>query len=861
MGVEFSLEPLTPTPEAQGVDGALRALEYVFSKRGNRLYNIALTGGYGTGKSSVLETFRTKKVPKQKPQKKDATAEKKKQTETETAKKDAAAEKKKQTETETAKKDTKPEPHFLERFWAKINDLMKKRPCKKKFLYLSFTHFENDEIEKKEPPKQDKKPEEQLTTEDKEKQEQTATREEEARIEAKIINQLLHSVKPQKIPRTLFPIKRAWHIGHIGFAVALIASLLVVLKYRFDVVPEVVRDLYHSAFPALVLPDDRILAVAQAVLLLLAILAALYLIRLLIHLGPPSRLVLKKEPEMELSNNEINNGLTLFDKHLSEILYVLSKVSVDAIVIEDIDRASGNQLFVQLREICRLANIHRKKWQKPLRFIYLLKDEKFEALDRTKFFDLIIPVTPVLLSESKRMQLFSRLLIKYGVFAESEFYDKDGKLKEENALSWPYFLVKKSVYCIRDYRLLKNIVNEFLILKEEAQGAHGQGKGEESDKHPEKEKKAPAIPPPADTEPSTEEPPTKPSSDTASPHGKPAGLPDGKTKETPTESTEPQGDPDKTSKILALMIYKNLFPKDYEAYLHSHGMAYDYTHAQKPLPRDPDPKPGQKKSAYVETLRNYALLRFLLKHKLVAEDAKELAAKEKKSPSASEQASEKQDALLDVLATLRALKGQNLRDKEELVHLAGTQYRVLAVEKDKALLLQNQVTEHREYNAKYTSVTWETCSLRTYLNGAYLDHLPPILRDRIIPTTLENPNNTYGIWRNKPVNTPGGNQTEDKIFLLSLDELFKYLGVNQTILAQKETDEDGDFWWFSDEYDQNRTEKGNSGKSVWWWLRSPGFGPHYAARVDDDGYVDLYGYNVSRSSGGVRPALWLNLES
>jgi hypothetical protein len=47
----------------------------------------------------------------------------------------------------------------------------------------------------------------------------------------------------------------------------------------------------------------------------------------------------------------------------------------------------------------------------------------------------------------------------------------------------------------------------------------------------------------------------------------------------------------------------------------------------------------------------------------------------------------------------------------------------------------------------------------------------------------------------------------------------------------------------------------------WWWLRSPGDGPDFAAYVDNDGTVDLNGHLVDNSSGGIRPALWLNLES
>jgi hypothetical protein len=43
-----------------------------------------------------------------------------------------------------------------------------------------------------------------------------------------------------------------------------------------------------------------------------------------------------------------------------------------------------------------------------------------------------------------------------------------------------------------------------------------------------------------------------------------------------------------------------------------------------------------------------------------------------------------------------------------------------------------------------------------------------------------------------------------------------------------------------------------------WWLRSPGFDSRIAAYVNDDGYVNVFGFG---DSGGVRPAFWLNLKS
>ncbi|MDR2436733.1 MAG: DUF6273 domain-containing protein, partial [Endomicrobium sp.] len=83
--------------------------------------------------------------------------------------------------------------------------------------------------------------------------------------------------------------------------------------------------------------------------------------------------------------------------------------------------------------------------------------------------------------------------------------------------------------------------------------------------------------------------------------------------------------------------------------------------------------------------------------------------------------------------------------------------------------------------------------------------------------------------------TAGGEDTTDKIFLLSIDEANEYFGS-----------------------DQERIAKYN-GKGAWWWLRSPDYDGDCVANVGMDGNVIVYGSNVNYGATGVRPALWLNL--
>lgn len=62
-------------------------------------------------------------------------------------------------------------------------------------------------------------------------------------------------------------------------------------------------------------------------------------------------------------------------------------------MFEDIDRYDSSRIFERLREINTLVNNDRKG--APLRFFYLMRDDIFVSKDRTKFFDFIIPIVPV----------------------------------------------------------------------------------------------------------------------------------------------------------------------------------------------------------------------------------------------------------------------------------------------------------------------------------------------------------------------------------------------------------------------------------------------------------------------------------
>ena len=168
---------------------------------------------------------------------------------------------------------------------------------------------------------------------------------------------------------------------------------------------------------------------------------------------------------------------------------------------------------------------------------------------------------------------------------------------------------------------------------------------------------------------------------------------------------------------------------------------------------------------------------------------------------------------------------------------------VLKREGNKALLLSVYGLEAKPYNEKLEEVTWETCTLRKWLNeNFYQDAFSDEEKKRIQLTSNKNADNPS-------YHRPGGNDTEDKVFLLSIDEVKEYLAealerrTAPTPYAIK----------------QGADTRYNS--NCWWWLRSPGGGANDAAGVDRDGNIHDLGNLVFFDRNAVCPALWVNLES
>ena len=169
---------------------------------------------------------------------------------------------------------------------------------------------------------------------------------------------------------------------------------------------------------------------------------------------------------------------------------------------------------------------------------------------------------------------------------------------------------------------------------------------------------------------------------------------------------------------------------------------------------------------------------------------------------------------------------------------------VLDVKDGKALVISKYALDRQQYNTSYTDVTWETCTLRKWLNNDFINSAFTDNEKAMIPTV------TVSADKNPYYSTNPGNETQDQVFLLSITEANKYFS-SYSARQCKPT-----------EYAVAGGAYVNSSNgNCNWWLRSPGDLQNNAASVNDGGYFGMYSGNVDNNVYAVRPALWIDLNS
>ena len=356
---EYQFRALTSNKDVEIKQVTLKALQFAIDKK-SEITNVAITGNYGAGKSSIVESF--------------------------------------------------------------------ERECTDKiFLHISLGQYdETIDSEKKGLNNR------QINT-----------------IEGKIINQLLHQINPNQIRKSIFKTLDAesqikpFNISvYLGLVLLLSLYLLNISSWN-----GLIQNFSWLSWTT----KPIIFLLVLVILFVLIVYGFYFLLKLQKDFGFIKKLSLKAEKietDIEIFSND-NSKVSYFDRYLDDVLYLFKQSGADVIVFEDIERFNDSRIFEKLKELNIVINRNRKANNKrKLVFFYLVKDDLFESQERTKFFDFIIPIVPVV-TASNSHDILKKLLTE---------------MWEYNSLD-KTFLFNISLY-LDDMRLINNICNEYLTYKD-----------------------------------------------------------------------------------------------------------------------------------------------------------------------------------------------------------------------------------------------------------------------------------------------------------------------------------------------------------------------------------------------------------
>ena len=169
---------------------------------------------------------------------------------------------------------------------------------------------------------------------------------------------------------------------------------------------------------------------------------------------------------------------------------------------------------------------------------------------------------------------------------------------------------------------------------------------------------------------------------------------------------------------------------------------------------------------------------------------------------------------------------------------------VLEVKDGKALVISKYALDCMQYNSSYTNVTWETCTLRKWLNIEFINSAFSDDERKMISLA------TVSADRNPGYSTNPGKETEDRVFLLSIAEISVFFDSDSARQCSP-----------TNYAIANGVHIISSMDSCHWWLRSSGKDQKLAAVVASDGFISEFGSNVNNGNNAVRPALWIDLDA
>lgn len=360
---EIQFQSLAPTDNAEKSDIYFSALDWAINQKS--IKNIAITGNYGSGKSSVLNTYQ------------------------------------------------------------------KNSKSKKRYLNISLATFDKKDYSK-----------------------------DDNVIEKSILQQLFYKEKINKTPFSRF--KKINNLND-KLWLKIIVMILIIFSIIWFIEPNwfyIIKDFIIAKFNYNFIIfnnkiDNILNLLIKSIISALSITAIIYLLNVIYKLivNISYKLTVKKyDVELEITQKDKQNKESIFNKYMDEIIYFFEVTDYDIVVFEDLDRIKNySGLFVKLRELNILLNNSNIIKKDKITFIYAVKDDVFtNDKERTKFFEFIIPIIPIINSNNSKDKLLDIV--------------KNTAYKDE--LSDQKFLNNITLY-INDMRLLNCIINEFNIYSQQ----------------------------------------------------------------------------------------------------------------------------------------------------------------------------------------------------------------------------------------------------------------------------------------------------------------------------------------------------------------------------------------------------------
>lgn len=390
---------LTPISNAENVEEYLNALKWALDQK--KITNIALAGPYGSGKSSIIDTFLEKHK----------------------------------------------DESFFQTYTSENNSWIIKKIKSCILQHDKVCRF--NEISKKismatfiEANSNGQCKNEAHENEDEAAKKICISADE---VEKGILKQLFYTIDPQKIPQSRYRKLHPINFSNIITKVAIYSVIALMFIYIFYY--EKMADIFSGISAVLLLTEMLWVKYIAAVIILLF---SIWAISKIVY-DFSSKYSIKG---IKLSSNvdiqkEEGVGESVFNKNLDEIMYFFETTEYRLIFFEDLDRLDDRTIFVHLRELNNLLNCNENIKGKVV-FIYAVKDDIFTKEDRTKFFDFIIPVIPIINStySGEVLQQFLQEAKEHGI-------------KHDISQN---FVLDVAPY-IADMRILRNIYNEFVVYK------------------------------------------------------------------------------------------------------------------------------------------------------------------------------------------------------------------------------------------------------------------------------------------------------------------------------------------------------------------------------------------------------------